>query len=159
MRNFGLRLLLLCSLLSVPSLAHAQFGGEGKPTNDTATIHSVCKRDGTQTVSDDFSGSHYIDHTPTIKYILPIEGARARGEWNEVERLANMSIKVAPNCYYPYFAKAQAQLYYCKIPDAKATLEDFVKRADGKPEYGPLVTVGKNMLDSINSGDAASKCQ
>jgi hypothetical protein len=157
---FGMRIAgLLAASLFLPIVAHAQFGGEGKPTNDTATIHSVCTPDGTQTIRDDFSGSSYIDHTATKKYMLPIDGARARGEWNEVLRLANMSIKAAPNCFYAYFAKAQSEMYQCKLPDAKATLELFIGRADGNKPYAPLVLVSKNMLDSINSGDAASKCQ
>ena len=153
-------LLLLAFFLLLSGMsAHAQFGGEGKPTNDTATIHSTCTPDGTQSIKDDYSGSIYIDHTATRKYMLPIDGARARGEWNEVLRLSNMSIRNAPNCYYAYFAKAQSELYQCKLPDAKASFESFIQSANGKTDYQPLVVVSKDLLDSINSGDAAAKCK
>jgi hypothetical protein len=159
MNRLNLRLLLASSLLLIGVSAHAQFGGEGKPTNDTATIHSTCTPDGTQSIKDDYSGSVYIDHTATKKYMLPIDGARARGEWNEVLRLSNMSIKNAPSCYYAYFAKAQSELYQCKLPDAKASLEGFIQAASGKTDYQSLVVVSKDLLDSINSGDAAAKCK
>ena len=159
MRIFGLRVLSVSLLLLSAAAAHAQFGGEGKPTNDTATIHNTCTPDGTQTIKDDYSGSVYIDHTATKKYMLPIDGARARGEWNEVSRLSTMSIKNAPNCFYAYFSKGQSELYQCKLPDAKATFETFIKLADGKSDYQSLVVVSKDLLDSINSGDAAAKCK
>ncbi len=151
--------LLLASLFLVPLGACAQFGGEGKPNNDTATIHSTCTPDGTQTIKDDYSGSVYIDRSATKKYMLPIDGARARGEWNEVLRLSNMSIRVAPNCFYPYFSKGQSELYQCKLPDAKTSFELFIKLATGKNDYESLVTVTRDLLDSINSGDAAAKCR
>lgn len=146
-------------MLMLPACIHAQFGGEGKPTNDTATIHTTCAPDGTQTIKDDYSGSVYIDHTATKKYMLPIDGARARGEWNEVLRLSTMSIHVAPNCFYAYFSKAQSELYQCKLPDAKTSFDTFISLAGGKKDYEPLVVVSKDLLDSINSGDAASKCR
>ncbi len=159
MNRLNLRFPLALSLLLFGVSAHAQFGGEGKPTNDTATIHSTCTPDGTQSIKDDYSGSVYIDHSATKKYMLPIDGARARGEWNEVLRLSNMSIRNAPNCYYAYFAKAQSELYQCKLPDAKASFESFIQSASGKTGYEPLVVVSKDLLDSINSGDAAAKCR
>ena len=161
MRLVLLRLLFATStsLVLLPACVHAQFGGEGKPTNDTATIHSTCTPDGTQTIKDDYSGSVYIDHSATKKYMLPIDGARARGEWNEVLRLSNMSIKNAPNCFYAYFSKAQSELYQCKLTDAKGSFELFVHSADGKSDYQSLVVVSKDLLDSINSGDAAAKCK
>jgi hypothetical protein len=159
MRIPVLRLLFASSLLLLPAALHAQFGGEGKPTNDTATIHTTCTPDGTQTIKDDYSGSVYIDHTATKKYMLPIDGARARGEWNEVLRLANMSIKNAPKCYYAYFAKAQSELYQCKLPDAKESFGNFIQSANGSSDYQSLVVVSKDLLDSINSGDAAAKCK
>ncbi len=159
MRIFGLRLLFASSLLLLPATLRAQFGGEGKPNNDTATIHSTCSPDGTQTIKDDYSGSVYTDHSATTKYMLPIDGARARGEWTEVLRLANMSIRNAPKCYYAYFAKAQSELYQCKLPDAKASFQDFIQSASGHGEYQSLVVVSKDLLDSINSGDAAAKCR
>ena len=155
-----LNALLVASFgLLVSVSAQAQFGGEGKPTNDTATIHSTCTPDGTQTIKDDYSGSVYVDHTATKKYMLPIDGARARGEWNEVLRLANMSIRNAPKCYYAYFAKAQSELYQCKLPDAKESFQNFIQSANGNTDYQPLVIVSKDLLDSINSGDAAAKCK
>ena len=159
MNRLNLRLLFACPLFLLATPLHAQFGGEGKPTNDTATIHSTCTPDGTQNIKDDYSGSIYIDHTATKKYMLPIDGARARGEWNEVLRLSSMSIKNAPNCFYAYFAKAQSELYQCKLPDAKASFESFIHYADGKSDYQSLVLVSKDLLDSINSGDAAAKCR
>lgn len=143
--------------LLVPSL-HAQFGGEGKPTNDTAMIHSTCTPDGTQTIKDDYSGSVFIDHSATKKYMLPIDGARARGEWNEVLRLSNMSIKSAPNCYYAYFSRAQSLTYTCQLPDAKDAMAKFIALADGKEPYQPLVVVAKDLLDSLTTGDAAAHC-
>jgi hypothetical protein len=154
-----MRIPILAATLLLTSSAHAQFGGEGKPTQDTATIHTTCKADGTQTIHDDYSNSTYIDHSATTKYILPIEGARARGEYNEMIRLADMSIRRAPNCYYPYFAKAQAELYYCKIPEAKTDFELFITKAANTQDLQSLVTVSKDLLDSINSGDAAAKCK
>ena len=159
MRNLGLPLSFASSLLLLPAALHAQFGGEGKPTNDTATIHSTCSPDGTQTIKDDYSGSVFIDRTATKKYMLPIDGARARGEWNEVLRLSNMSIRNAPNCFYAYFSKAQSELYQCKLPEAKESFASFMQSAGGKPEYQSLVVVSKDLLDSINSGDAAAKCK
>lgn len=159
MRFPSVRLLFASSLLLSAISLHAQFGGEGKPNNDTATIHSTCTPDGTQTIRDDYSGSVYIDRSATKKYMLPIDGARARGEWNEVLRLSNMSIKNAPNCFYAYFSKAQSELYQCKLPDAKASFQSFIQGADGKSEYQSLVVVSKDLLDSINSGDAAAKCR
>jgi hypothetical protein len=157
---FGMRIAgLLAASLFLPLAAHAQFGGEGKPANETSTIHYVCTPEGAQTVHDDYSGSTYVDKSATRKYMLPIDGARARGEWNEVNRLADMSIKNAPSCYYAEFSKAQAQLYFCKLPEAKATLETFLAHAEKDKAYATYVTFGKNMLDSINSGDAAAKCQ
>ncbi len=159
MRILGLRLLLASSLLLPPAALHAQFGGEGKPTNDTATIHTTCAPDGTQTIKDDYSGSVYVDHSATKKYMLPIDGARARGEWNEVLRLSDMSIKNAPKCYYAYFSKAQSELYQCKLPEAKDSFQSFIQGANGNSAYESLVTVSKDLLDSINSGDAAAKCK
>ena len=159
MKRLKLSLLLAPSLLLCSACAHAQFGGEGKPTNDTATIHTTCAPDGTQTIRDDYSGSTYIDHTATKKYMLPIDGARARGEWNEVLRLSDMSIKNAPKCYYAYFSKAQSELYQCRLPDAKESFQNFVQTAGSTSEYQPLVVVSKDLLDSINSGDAAAKCK
>ena len=140
-------------------LLHAQFGGEGKPTNDTATIHSTCAPDGTQTITDDYSGSVYIDHAATKKYMLPIDGARARGEWNEVLRLSDMSIKAAPKCYYAYFSRAQSLLYSCKLPEAKTAMNSFISVASGNQPYEQLVVVAKDLLDSLNSGDAAAHCR
>ena len=137
---------------------HAQFGGEGKPTNDTATIHSTCAVDGTQTIKDDYSGSTYIDHTATRKYMLPIDGARARGEWKEVLRLSDMSIRNAPRCDYAYFSRAQSLLYLCQLPQATEAMQAFITAADGKEAYLSLVTVAKTLLDSLKSGDAAAHC-
>jgi len=150
---------LLAAFLFLSAAAHAQFGGEGKPATETATIHYVCTPDGAQTVHDDFSGSTFVDKSATKKYMLPIDGARARGEWNEVMRLANMSIKAAPSCYYAYFSKAQAEMYQCKLPEAKSTLEMFVSKAEKDKAYALYLTFAKNMLDDISSGNAASKCQ
>lgn len=146
------------SFALVSTCAHAQFGGEGKPTNDTATIHSVCAPDGTQTIRDDYSGSVYIDHTANKKYMLPIDGARARGEWNEVLRLSNMSIKNAPNCYYAYFSRAQSLTYSCQLPEAKDAMAKFISLADSSVPYQSLVVVAKVLLDSLSSGDAATHC-
>ena len=159
MQMAHLHLLFASSLLVLPSALHAQLGGEGKPTDDTATIHSTCTPDGTQTIKDDYSGSVYIDRSATKKYMLPIDGARARGEWNEVLRLSNMSIRNAPNCFYAYFSKAQSELYQCKLPDAKASFESFIQSANDKTDYQSLVVVSKDLLDSINSGDAAARCK
>lgn len=154
-----LSLLAVAATLLIGSrCAQAQFGGEGKPTNDTATIHSVCAPDGTQTIKDDYSGSVYIDHTATKKYMLPIDGARARGEWNEVLRLSNMSIKTAPNCYYAYFSRAQSLTYSCQLPEAKDAMAKFIALADGNAPYQPLVVVAKDLFDSLASGDAATHC-
>lgn len=139
--------------------AHAQFGGEGKPTNDTATIHSTCAVDGTQTIRDDYSGSVYIDHTATKKYMLPIDGARARGEWKEVLRLSDMSIRTAPSCHYAYFSRAQSLLYLCQLPEATDAFQKFDGLAAGEEAYASLVNVSKTLLDSLASGDAATHCR
>lgn len=147
------------SFLFLSVHAAAQFGGEGKPTNDTATIHSTCAVDGTQTIRDDYSGSVFVDHTATRKYMLPIDGARARGEWNEVLRLSDMSIRNAPSCDYAYFSRAQALLYTCQLPDATKAMQAFLAVAKGKPAYQSLALVGKNLLDSLTSGDAAAHCK
>ena len=151
--------ILLIWVFAIIAAAHAQFGGEGKPSNDTPTIHSTCAPDGTQTIRDDYSGSTYVDHSATKKYMLPIDGARARGEWNEVLRLSDMSIKAAPNCYYAYFSRAQSLLYSCQLPNAKDAMTKFLSVADGKEAYQPLVVVAKDLLDSLNSGDAAAHCR
>jgi hypothetical protein len=158
-RTAVFRALAAAVTLLAPACIHAQFGGEGKPTADTATIHTTCSVDGIQTIHDDYSNSTYTDKSANIKYILPIEGARARGEWNEVLRLSNMSIHVAPKCYYPYFSKGQAELYWCKLPDAKASFENFISIASADPKFASLINVSKDLLDSINSGDAAARCK
>ena len=158
MKVFSLALRCAVSLSSA-MLLHAQFGGAGKPTNDTATIHTSCAPDGTQTIQDDYSGSVYVDHSATTKYMLPIDGARARGEWNEVVRLSDMSIKTAPKCYYAYFSRGQSLLYQCRIPEAKEAMNVFVSVAAGKAPYEPLVVVARELLDSLNSGDAAAHCR
>ncbi len=149
----------LIALLMLASCVHAQFGGEGKPNNDTATIHSTCAPDGTQTIKDDYSGSVYIDHSATKKYMLPIDGARARGEWNEVLRLSDMSIKAAPKCYYAYFSRAQSLLYSCKLSESKVAMREFISVAESSQPYQPLVLVAKDLLDSLNSGDAETHCR
>ena len=153
---------LLCAaaalLFLLPYGAHAQFGGEGKPNSDTATIHSTCTPDGAQTIKDDYSGSTYVDHSATKKYMLPIDGARARGEWNEVLRLSNMSIRNAPKCYYAYFSKAQSLTWMCQLPEAKEAMSRFIQVADGNEAYQSLVVVAKDLYDSLASGDAAAHC-
>ncbi len=138
--------------------ARAQFGGEGKSNSDTETIHSTCAPDGTQTIKDDYSGSVYIDHSATKKYMLPLDGARARGEWNEVLRLSDMSIRNAPKCYYAYFSKAQSLTWTCRLPEAKAAMSKFIQVADGNAPYQSLVVVAKDLYDSLASGDAAAHC-
>ncbi|MGI4755869.1 MAG: hypothetical protein ACRYGF_03360 [Janthinobacterium lividum] len=155
--KLSLSAVALCLCLG-PNHAHAQFGGEGKPTNDTSTIHSVCAPDGTQTIKDDYSGSVYVDHSATRKYMLPIDGARARGEWNEVLRLSDMSIRSAPNCYYAYFSRGQSLTYKCQLPEAKDAMAKFISLADGKESYQSLVGVAKDLFDSLQSGDAAAHC-
>lgn len=155
--------LLLAAAVACPLVfchaARAQFGGEGKPTNDTETIHSTCTPDGTQTIKDDYSGSVYIDHTATRKYMLPIDGARARGEWKEVLRLSDMSIRNAPSCGYAYFSRGQALLWTCQLPEATDAMQKFIAVADGKEPYQSLVVVAKDLLDSLKSGDAAAHCR
>ena len=155
MKLLGLTVAAL-SFLAHP--AHAQFGGEGKPTNDTATIHSTCAVDGTQTIKDDYSGSVYIDHSATKKYMLPIDGARARGEWREVLRLSDMSIRTAPACHYAYFSRAQSLLYLCQLPEATDAFQKFLTMAAVEEAYASLMTVSKTLLDSLRSGDAAAHC-
>lgn len=137
---------------------HAQFGGEGKPTNDTATIHTTCAVDGTQTIQDAYSGSVYIDHTATRKYMLPIDGARARGEWKEVLRLSDMSIRNAPKCDYAYFSRAQSLLYMCQLSEANEAMRKFIDVAGSNQAYASLVGVAGTLLDSLKSGDAAAHC-
>ncbi len=155
-----LRFFTLLMLVAAP-LLHAQGRGgddDHKPVNDTATIHYTCAVDGVQVVSDSDSGQHYTDTAPKVKYILPIEGAKARGEWDEVERLAQMSMKAAPKCYTPYFNHAQYLMHVCKLPEAKVALEDFVKRADGVAGYERYVTVAKGAVETLDSGRDPTGC-
>jgi|GEM_PF-5840646 len=154
------RLLTFCTLLATP-LLHAQGRGgddDHKPVNDTATIHYTCAVDGTQTVSDSDSGQHYTDPSPKVKFILPIEGARARGEWNEVERLAQMSMVAAPKCYTPYFNHAQYLMHQCQLPEAKVALQQFVQKAESDPGYERYVMVAKNAMETIESGRDPTGC-
>jgi hypothetical protein len=159
--RFSLRLLLALSVLSSASLVHAQGRGgddNNKPVNATETIHYACAADGVQKISDSYSGSSYTDMSPKVKFILPIEGARARGEWNEVERLAQMSIKAAPYCFTPYFNHAQALMRACKLPEAKAALADFLGRVGTDPSYAQIVVLAKGAEEQLASGRDPSGC-
>lgn len=150
----------LLMLLAAP-LLHAQGRGgddDHKPVTNTATIHYTCAVDGTQTVSDSESGQHYNDTAPRVKYILPIEGARARGEWNEVERLAQLSIVAAPYCYTPYFNHAQYLMHQCKLPEAKVALQAFIAKAEHDPGYERYILVAKGALDTLDSGRDPTGC-
>ena len=91
--------------------------------------------------------------------MLPIDGARARGEWNEVLRLSDMSIKAAPKCYYAYFSRAQSLLYSCRLSEAESAMDAFVTAARYTAPYQPLVVVAKDLQDSLKSGDAAAHCR
>lgn len=147
-------------LLAAP-LLHAQGRGgndDHKPVNNTATIHYTCAVDGTQVVSDSDSGQHYNDTSPRVKYILPIEGARARGEWNEVERLAQLSIVAAPYCYTPYFNHAQYLMHQCKLPEAKVALQAFIQKAEHEPGYERYVMVAKSAMETLDSGRDPTGC-
>ncbi|AFL89536.1 hypothetical protein Terro_3319 [Terriglobus roseus DSM 18391] len=156
-----LRLLITATVLLAANTLHAQGRGgddNNKPVNNTETIHYACTADGVQRISDAYSGSAYTDNSPKIKYILPIEGARARGEWNEVERLAQMSIKSAPYCYTPYFNHAQYLMRQCKLPEAKTALIDFLTRVNTDPTYAPLITLAKAAQEQLESGRDPSGC-
>ena len=164
-RLFGmricLRLLLAATVFFTANALHAQGRGgndDNKPVNNTETIHYACSADGVQRISDAYSGSAYTDNSPKIKYILPIEGARARGEWNEVERLAQMSIKAAPYCFTPYFNHAQYLMRSCKLPEAKAAVVDFLAKAGKDPAYAGIVPVADAALEQLNSGRDPSGC-
>lgn len=152
---------LVLFLLLAASVAHAQGRGgndDHKPVNDTDTIHYTCTVDGTQTVSDSSTGQHYTDTSPRIKYILPIEGARARNEWPEVDRLAQMSIEAAPKCLIPYFNHAQYLMHVCKLPEAKVALGDFVTKAGSDPAYARYVAVARDAMATIDSGRDPTGC-
>jgi hypothetical protein len=160
MRNC-LRLLVAATVVFTANALHAQGRGgddNNKPVNNTETIHYACTADGVQRISDAYSGSAYTDNSPKIKFILPIEGARARGEWNEVERLAQMSIKAAPYCYTPYFNHAQYLMRQCKLPEAKAALVDFLGRVDKDPSYTQIITLAKAAQEQLDSGRDPSGC-
>jgi hypothetical protein len=150
----------LLMLFAAP-LLHAQGRGgndDNKPVTNTATIHYTCAVDGTQTVSDSESGQHYNDTAPRVKYILPIEGARARGEWNEVERLAQLSIVAAPYCFTPYFNHAQYLMHQCRLPEAKVALQAFLSKAEHDPGYERYVMVAKSAMETLDSGRDPTGC-
>jgi hypothetical protein len=160
MRNRPI-LLVTAAVVFAGNVSHAQGRGgddKNKPVNNTETIHYACTADGVQRISDSYSGSAYTDTAPKVKYILPIEGARARGEWNEVERLAQMSIKAAPYCYTPYFNHAQYLMRQCKLPEAKAALVDFLGRVSTDPSYAQIVTLAKAAQEQLDSGRDPSGC-
>ena len=159
--RFSVRLALVLSVLFSASLVHAQGRGgddDNKPVNQTETIHYACTADGVQRISDSYSGSAYTDTAPKVKFILPIEGARARGEWNEVERLAQMSIKAAPYCYTPYFNHAQYLMRQCKLPEARAALADFLGRVSSDPTYTQIIVLATAAQEQLDSGRDPSGC-
>jgi hypothetical protein len=150
---------LFFSLVASPLLAQGRGGDDDhKPVNDTATIHYVCNAEGVQRISDSYSQSSYTDEGPRIKYILPIEGARARGEWLEVDRLAKMSMEAAPKCYTAYFSHAQALMHACKLEDAKSALQIFIEKAKDQPAYDRQRLLAQNAVETLDSGRDPTGC-
>ena len=148
-------------VLAASVVAHAQGRGgddNNKPVNDTATIHYTCAVDGTQTISDSSTGQHYTDTSPRVKYLLPIEGARARNEWPEVDRLAQLSIAAAPKCLAPYFVHAQYLMHVCRLPEAKVALDAFLQKAGSDPAYTRYTAVAKDGIATIDSGRDPTGC-
>jgi hypothetical protein len=156
-RQIALFVLSVCLAFQL----HAQGRGgddDHKPVNDTATIHYVCNAEGVQRVSDSYSQSSYTDEGPRIKYILPIEGARARGEWLEVDRLAKMSMDAAPKCFTPYFNHAQALMHACKLDDAKNALQIFIEKTKDQPTYEHQRVLAQNAVETLDSGRDPTGC-